>query len=74
MRRAVTALAAVLALAFVVVVVGCGGDDSEEPADQGSQPQQEAKQGGDLTMLYAADVDNIDPGITYYQYGFPVAA
>ena len=70
MRRAVTALAAVLALAFVV---GCGGDDSEEPADQGSQPQQEAKQGGDLTMLYAADVDYIDPGITYYQYGFPVA-
>ena len=24
-------------------------------------------------MLYAADVDNIDPGITYYQYGFNVA-
>ena len=59
MRRAVPALAAVLALALVV---GCGGDDSEEPADQGSQPQQEAKQGGDLTMLYAADVDYIDPG------------
>ena len=70
MRRAVPALAAVLALALVV---GCGGDDSEEPADQGSQPQQEAKQGGDLTMLYAADVDYIDPGITYYRYGFPVA-
>jgi peptide/nickel transport system substrate-binding protein len=71
MRRFVPALAAALALGLVV---GCGGDDDdEEPADQGSQPQQEAKQGGDLTMLYAADVDNIDPGITYYQYGFPVA-
>jgi peptide/nickel transport system substrate-binding protein len=70
MRRMVPALAAAMALALVV---GCGGDDSEEPAEQGSQPQQEAKQGGDLTMLYAADVDNIDPGITYYQYGFPVA-
>jgi peptide/nickel transport system substrate-binding protein len=71
MGRAVPALAAALVLALFV---GCGGDDdSEEPADQGSQPQQEAKQGGDLTMLYAADVDNIDPGITYYQYGFPVA-
>jgi peptide/nickel transport system substrate-binding protein len=69
-RRFVPALAAALALGLVA---GCGGDDDEEPADQGSQPQQEAKQGGDLTMLYAADVDNIDPGITYYQYGFPVA-
>ena len=71
MRRAVPAFAAVLALALVV---GCGGDDdSEEPAEQGGQPQQEAKQGGDLTVLYAGDVDKIDPGQTYYQYGFPVA-
>jgi len=70
-KRVIPALAAALALALVV---GCGDDsDSEESADQGSQPQQEAKQGGDLTMLYAADVDNIDPGITYYQYGFTVA-
>jgi peptide/nickel transport system substrate-binding protein len=70
-RRVVPALAAALALALVV---GCGGDDdSEEPAQQGDEAQQEAKKGGDLTMLYAADVDNIDPGITYYQYGFPVA-
>jgi hypothetical protein len=23
-------------------------------------------------VLYSADVDNIDPGITYYQYGFNV--
>ena len=71
MRRAVPAIAAVLALALVV---GCGGDDdSEEPAEQGSQPQQEAKQGGDLTVMYAADVDKIDPGQTYYQYGMNVA-
>ena len=60
MRRVLPALAAALALALVV---GCGGDDdSEEPADQGSQPQQEAKKGGDLTVLYAGDVDKIDPG------------
>ena len=71
MGRVLPALAAALALALVV---GCGGDDdSEQPADQGSQPQQEAKQGGDLTMLYAADVDKIDPGATYYQYGMNVA-
>jgi len=70
-KRVVPAIAAALALALVV---GCGGDsDSEEPAEQGSGPQQEAKQGGDLTVLYAADVDKIDPGATYYQYGFLVA-
>ena len=57
MRRTVPALAAAMALALVV---GCGGDESEEPADQGSQPQQEAKQGGDLNVMYAADVDKID--------------
>ena len=69
MRRVALALGA----AFVLALAGCGGDDEETPAEEGSGPQQEAKQGGDLTMLYAADVDNIDPGITYYQYGFPVA-
>ena len=71
MRRVTLAVAAALALALV----GCGGDDSdtEESASQDTAPAQEAKPGGDLTMLYAADVDTIDPGQTYYQYGFVVA-
>jgi len=70
MRRVALAVAAALALA----VVGCGGDDSsEESAQNQAGPSQEQKKGGDLTVFYAADVDNIDPGITYYQYGFPVA-
>ena len=56
-------------------VAGCGGDDDEleEQAAQSNSPPQEAKKGGDLTVMYAGDVDNIDPGITYYQYGFNVA-
>ncbi|HET8759259.1 MAG TPA: ABC transporter substrate-binding protein [Solirubrobacteraceae bacterium] len=65
------AVAAVLALG----VAGCGGDDdstSEQPAQNNTAPQ-EAKKGGDLTVMYAGDVDNIDPGITYYQYGFNIA-
>jgi peptide/nickel transport system substrate-binding protein len=70
MRRVVPALAAALALALVV---GCGGDDDEQPAEQGNESQQEAKKGGDLTVMYAADVDKIDPGQTYYQYGMNVA-
>jgi peptide/nickel transport system substrate-binding protein len=71
--RAMFAVAAALALVFVVA--GCGGDDSsssEQPAQNNAAPK-EAKKGGDLTVMYAADVDNIDPGITYYQYGFNVA-
>jgi len=69
--RAMFAVASVLALA----VAGCGGDDdssSEQPAQNNTAPQ-EAKKGGDLTVMYAGDVDNIDPGITYYQYGFNIA-
>jgi len=69
MRRVALALGA----AFVLALGGCGGDDTEEPAQQGSGPQQGAKQGGDLTVMYAADVDKIDPGQTYYQYGMNVA-
>jgi peptide/nickel transport system substrate-binding protein len=69
MRRVALALGA----AFVLALGGCGGDDTEEPAQQDSGPQQEAKQGGDLTVMYAADVDKIDPGATYYQYGMNVA-
>jgi peptide/nickel transport system substrate-binding protein len=64
-----------MAAAFALALAGCGGDDSEseESAGQESAPSQQAKKGGDLTMLYAADVDKIDPGATYYQYGFNVA-
>jgi peptide/nickel transport system substrate-binding protein len=71
MRRTALALAA----AFALALAGCGGDDSdsEESAGQDTAPAQQAKKGGDLTMLYAADVDKIDPGVTYYQYGFVVA-
>jgi peptide/nickel transport system substrate-binding protein len=66
MRRAVLALGA----AFVLALAGCGGDDDDEQPAQGDEAQQEAKKGGDLTVLYAADVDKIDPGQTFYQYGF----
>jgi peptide/nickel transport system substrate-binding protein len=69
--RAMFAVAGVLAL----VVAGCGGDDSssEKPAQNTSKAPAGAKKGGDLIVMYAGDVDNIDPGITYYQYGFNVA-
>jgi peptide/nickel transport system substrate-binding protein len=68
--------AAVLAAAASLAVAGCGGSSDDNSSGNGSQPTsppQGAKKGGDLTVLYNADVDNIDPGITYYQYGFNVA-
>ena len=71
MRRVALATAA----AFALALAGCGGTTpaSEESAGEESAPSQQAKKGGDLTVLYAADVDKIDPGVTYYQYGFLVA-
>jgi peptide/nickel transport system substrate-binding protein len=64
-----------LAAACVLAVAGCGGDDdsSEQPAQSNNAAPKEAKKGGDLTVMYAGDVDFIDPGTTYYQYGFLVA-
>jgi peptide/nickel transport system substrate-binding protein len=68
---------AFLALALAgAVLSGCGGggDDpsSGERITTGGAPI-EGKQGGKLTMLWTDDVDNIDPGITYYQMGYMVS-
>ena len=59
---------------LALAVAGCGGDDTRAPRSRATNTgSEEAKKGGDLTVIYAGDVDNIDPGITYYQYGFMVA-
>ena len=72
--RAVAALAAAAALAGAA---GCGGSDNKsgsgETSANQSTPPQNAKSGGDLTVAYAGDTDNIDPGISYYQYGMNIA-
>ena len=73
MHRLATAAYYALALAGAVLS-GCGGgggsSDSELSAAQGAPV--EGKRGGTLTMLWTDDVDNIDPGITYYQMGYMV--
>jgi peptide/nickel transport system substrate-binding protein len=60
-----------------LALAACGGSNSGSSSKQGEQAQTKApagaKKGGNLTVLYAADVDYIDPGATYYQYGFNVA-
>jgi peptide/nickel transport system substrate-binding protein len=63
-------LVAILAL----VAAGCGGSDSEDTGGgnaQGGAPA-EGKQGGALTFLAAADVDYLDPGQSYYTFGYQV--
>jgi peptide/nickel transport system substrate-binding protein len=58
-------------LALTLGVAACGGEDDEGGGEQGSTEgtPAEGKQGGTLISLWAADTDNIDPGITYYQGG-----
>ena len=65
------ALLAALALA----AAGCGGSSSEGgPGEAGNTGAPvEGKKGGKVTFLAAADVDYLDPGQTYYTFGYTVA-
>jgi peptide/nickel transport system substrate-binding protein len=68
--RTCGALLAALALA----VAGCGGSDNEGPGGGSSNgTPAKGKKGGVVTFLAAADVDYLDPGQTYYTFGYTVA-
>ena len=74
MRRSVQwtlILGALLALTFGVAACGGGDDDSSEQDTTAGTPA-EGKKGGKLVALWAGDTDNIDPGITYSQWGLPI--
>jgi peptide/nickel transport system substrate-binding protein len=62
-------------LALTLGVAACGGGDDNTSGETGTNKgtPAEGKKGGKLTELWTDDVDNIDPGITYYQMGFQVA-
>jgi peptide/nickel transport system substrate-binding protein len=77
-RRGTLAGLTLVALA----AAGCGSSSSKSSSSGSSANSKNAaptsapsnaKKGGHLTQLYNADVDYIDPGQTYYQYGFNVA-
>src|SRR5918995_1078925 len=66
---------AALLAALAVVAVGCGGSSSEGGSGEAgnSGAPVEGKKGGKVTFLAAADVDYLDPGQTYYTFGYTVA-
>jgi peptide/nickel transport system substrate-binding protein len=74
MRRArLSFLLLSLLAVFALVAAGCGGSDDEGNGggDQAGAPA-EGQEGGDLTFLAAADVDYMDPGQTYYTFGYMI--
>jgi peptide/nickel transport system substrate-binding protein len=62
---------------LLVALAGCGSSkkksSSTPSGTANAQPSGQAKKGGNLTEYYNGDVDYIDPGATYYQYGFNIA-
>jgi len=78
-RIPVRILAAMVFVALSLFLAACGGGDNEPVGGgQGENPNQEGtpakgKKGGKLTELSSSDVDYLDPGKTYYQFGYQVA-
>lgn len=73
-RNAVAAIAIlVIAAIGAVVALGGGDDEKEQPREPLAASAKQAipksaKRGGTVTYLATADVDYIDPGLTYYQF------
>jgi peptide/nickel transport system substrate-binding protein len=70
-------------LAFALALSSCGGDDNggagdasgDTPAEQYppvSAAPDSAKEGGEVTVLSAGDVDYMDPGAAYYQFSYMI--
>jgi peptide/nickel transport system substrate-binding protein len=75
--RSFAALTGVLATA--VAVAACGGNGHRGDGGASSSAQSSSataikpgKPGGRLTVLWAADIDFLDPGLTYYTFGYMV--
>lgn len=75
-------LPAVVAAGLALAVAACGSDDGKsgtaaKPANStqtefNGAPPGEGKKGGHLTALASGDVDYVDPGQTYYAFGYMI--
>ena len=80
MKRSVRwALLASVLIALAMFVAACGGDDDDDGGGGGGTSAgetggeiKEGKAGGTLTYLAAGDIDYLDPGQTYYTFGYMV--
>ena len=71
--KRVAMLAALLAL--TLFVAACGSSSSNKGGSVKSSAGQkipQGKQGGELTVLSAGDVDYMDPGQMYYTFGYMI--
>ena len=61
--------------ALTLIAAGCGGSSNKSSSSGGSNATTvpaNAKKGGDVSFLAAGDVDYLDPGQTYYTFGYMV--
>lgn len=79
--RALGSAGAAFAIAFALTA--CGGDDAGGPAAADAAPDEfaapteppdDARQGGELTVLASDDVDFMDPGATWSQFTYMVTS
>ena len=61
-------------MAFAVAACGSSSNNKSSSGASGAgiAKPSKGKQGGHLTVLSAADVDYLDPGQTYYTFGYMV--
>ena len=72
--KRVAMLAALLALVLFVAACGSSSSDDKGGSVKSSAGQKipQGKQGGELTVLSAGDVDYMDPGQMYYTFGYMI--
>ena len=69
------AFSAIGALLLVLGLAACGGssnNSSSSSSSSSSATPVKGKKGGNLTVLFAGELDYIDPGATYYSGAFPM--
>jgi len=62
--------------ALALLAAGCGSSSSSSTSSSSGAGQvapKQGKQGGSLTALDSSDVDYLDPGHTYYTFGYTIA-